>query len=98
MSFLNFQSGLAPEYDDLEAEFAKKFNLPPRSNWSDRELYAYDRYMDSIRSSASQYETAILEEKLMIAQDLLDVLDVATIAKKTRLTVEQVEELKNRAK
>ncbi|HEV2601413.1 MAG TPA: Rpn family recombination-promoting nuclease/putative transposase [Candidatus Babeliales bacterium] len=84
------------------------FNVLEQGNWSKKELEAYDRYLDQIRSSASQLETAydkgIVEGKmkgglakaLEIAQDLLDVLDVATIARKTGLTVAQLEELKKR--
>jgi predicted transposase/invertase (TIGR01784 family) len=35
------------------------------------------------------------EEKIEIARNLLDVLDVPLIAKKTGLTIEEVEQLKN---
>ncbi len=64
------------------------------------ELEAYDRYLDEIRSQAAKIEFA--EEKgetkraLEIAQQLLNlnILDIATIAQTTGLTIEQVKELK----
>jgi len=78
------------------------FEILEQGNWSKVELEAYDRKLDEERSRISQLETA--EDKgqargeqkkaLEIAAKLLDVLDVATIAKKTGLTFDQVEELK----
>jgi len=38
------------------------------------------------------------EERIEIAKNLLDVLDVETIAKKTKLTIKEVEELKKDSK
>ncbi len=90
------------------------FNVLVQSNWSKKELEAYDRYLDSIRSAASQLETAEeigmakgiakgiakgmaegeLKKALEIAKELLDVLDVATIAKKTGLSPQKIQELK----
>ena len=80
------------------------FDVLAQGNWSKLELEAYDRYLDSIRSAFSQLETAEaigrqegkLEEKLAIAKELLKlkVLDSATIAHTTGLSIEQVEALK----
>lgn len=105
-----------------EPVLEEAFDILAQSNWSKRELEAYDRYLDAIRSSASQLDTAeeigmargiakgieqgitqgiaqgiaqgITQEKIEIAKQLLDVLDVATIAKKTGLSVEEIEKLK----
>ena len=40
-------------------------------------------------------EEARKEERIIIAKNLLDVLDVETIAKKTGLTVEEIKKLKH---
>jgi predicted transposase/invertase (TIGR01784 family) len=89
------------------------FGILAQSNWSKRELEAYDRYLDSIRSAASQLETAeeigmakgmakgmekgMVEgerkKALAIAQQLLDILDVPTIAQKTGLSIQEIESL-----
>jgi predicted transposase/invertase (TIGR01784 family) len=95
-----------------EPALQEAFDVLEQSTWSRQELEAYDRYLDSFRSSEGQIEAAKkgareegrlegkeegrLEEKLAIAQQLLDVLDVAAIAKRTGLSIEQVEELKNK--
>jgi len=74
------------------------FDVLAQSNWSKKELEAYDRYLDAIRSSASQLDTAYdqgrFESKIEIAKQLLDVLDVDTIAKKTGLSIKEIEKLK----
>jgi len=78
------------------------FNVLAQSNWSKNELEAYDHYLDAIRSSASQLETAEdrgiakgeLKKAVEIAQQLLDVLDVETIAQKTGLSLSEIEKLK----
>jgi len=85
------------------------FDILAQSNWSKNELEAYDRYLDSIRSYVSQLDTAYdkgkfegniegilkgkMEGKLEIAKQLLDILDIDTIAKKTGLTIQDIEKL-----
>jgi predicted transposase/invertase (TIGR01784 family) len=69
-----------------------------------KELELYDRHLDAMRSSVSQLETAEeicraegrAQATLELAQQLLDVLDVATIAKKTGLTVKELQQLKKK--
>ncbi len=89
---------------------SEAFDVLEQGNWSTQELFAYDAYLDTIRTTASQIESAKRigkedghvkgkadgkrEEKIAIARELLDVLDVETIAKKTKLTIHEVEELK----
>ena len=104
------------------------FNILAQSNWSKRELEAYDKYLDAIRSAASQLETAfekgiakgmekgIAEGKaegkaegmaegkakgekkkaIEIANQLLDILDIETVAKKTGLSIDEIKSLKNK--
>jgi predicted transposase/invertase (TIGR01784 family) len=85
-----------------EPALQEAFDVLAQANWSIKELEAYDRYLDAYRSSEGQIETAEKRGKhlkaIEIAQNFLDILDVATIAKKTGLTVEQVEELKKNQK
>lgn len=90
-----------------EPLFEEAFDILAQSNWSKTELEAYDRYLDAIRSHVSQIETAEergeargevrgeAKAKLKVAKALLDVLDVDTIAQKTGLSIDQVEELKS---
>ncbi len=69
-----------------------------------KELEIYDRYLDVMRSSVSQLETAeeigiakgIEKGKAEVAKKLLGVLDVKTIAKTTGLTIEEIEKLKKK--
>jgi conserved hypothetical protein (putative transposase or invertase) len=90
------------------------FDVLAQSNWSKNELEAYDKYLDAIRSAASQLETAEeigmakgmakgiakgkieggKEKAIEIAKQFLDICDVATIAKKTGLSIKEVEALK----
>jgi len=88
-----------PEFDDA-------FQLLSRSNWSKAELTAYERYKDDIRSHEGQLDFAEqkgkmegkLEGKLEVAKQLLDILDVETIAKKTGLSIKQIKDLKKESK
>lgn len=86
------------------------FTILAQGSWSRTELEAYDRYLDAIRSAKSQLETAeeIGREKgiaageargerkkaIDMAQKLLNVLDVTSIAQISGLTIEEVEALK----
>jgi predicted transposase/invertase (TIGR01784 family) len=89
-----------------EPELKEAFDILEQSQWSTAELEAQERCLDAIRSQADQIKTARIEGKeegreegreekaIEIALQLLDVLDAATIAKKTGLTIDQVEQLK----
>ena len=80
------------------------FNILAQSNWSKKELEAYDKYLDAIRSAASQLDTAFekgiakgeKKKSIEIAKQLLDILDIETIAKKTGLSFAEVKDLKNK--
>jgi predicted transposase/invertase (TIGR01784 family) len=99
---------IPPSLNDVT--FREAFMVLAQSNWSRAELEAYDRYLDAMRSYASQLETAEeigeargeikgeakgrLAEKIALARELLDDFGIEKIAKKTGLTLEQVEALK----
>jgi predicted transposase/invertase (TIGR01784 family) len=86
------------------------FGVLEQGNWSIPELEAYDAYLDAARSAAGQLESAEdrgeargeargiekgrLEEKMRLAEQLLDVLDVDIIAQKTGLSIADLEKLK----
>ena len=96
------------------------FNILAQSNWSKKELEAYDKYLDAIRSAASQLETAFekgiakgmekgiakgmaegkaegeKKKAIEIANQLLDILDIETVAKKTGLSIDEIKSLKNK--
>lgn len=81
------------------------FEVLSQGNWSKKELEAYDRYLDSIRSALSQIDTAeergiakgieqgARESKISIAKKLLDTMDSVTIAQITGLSIEDIEKL-----
>jgi predicted transposase/invertase (TIGR01784 family) len=81
------------------------FDVLEQGNWSRGELEAYDAYLDAARCTASQLETAEergeirgqLKEKMNIAEQLLDVLDIQTIAQKTGLSITDIENLKKKS-
>ncbi|HEV2601210.1 MAG TPA: Rpn family recombination-promoting nuclease/putative transposase [Candidatus Babeliales bacterium] len=79
-------------------EIKDAFDVLERANWSVAELEAYDRYLDERRSYAGKIQYAEEQKALEIANNLLllNNLDIRTIAQITGLTVEQVEELKNK--
>jgi len=61
---LSRQLASGENYDKLVPENLKNsvleeaFNVLAQSNWSKKELEAYDKYLDAIRSAASQLDTA----------------------------------------
>ena len=86
-----------------EAEFTDAFGVLARSNWSNKELLEYDQYLDIWRSEAGRTESAEerglakgkIETKIEIAIDMLKAnFDVEVIAQMTRLSIEQIKELK----
>ncbi len=87
-----------------EPVLKEAFDVLSQTNWTRSELEAYDKYLDATRSLTSQLDTAEergelkgkLEEKITIATALLDVLDIETIAKKTGLSVNQIEKLRDK--
>jgi predicted transposase/invertase (TIGR01784 family) len=85
-----------------ETDVQEAFDILEQGSWSKAELEAYDRYLDAIRSSASQLETALEEGELkgelkrarLIAKKLLTIHDNDTIAQITGLTLEDVQKLR----
>lgn len=92
-------------------ELQEAFKVLEQGNWTNKELEIYERSLDAIRSYNSGIATARNEgkeegkvegiaegemrSKMEIAKQLLDILDVATIAKKTGLSIQDIEKLKN---
>lgn len=89
-----------------EPVIKEAFDILSQSNWTRSELEAYDRYLDAFRSASGQFDAAYelgetkgkeegkLAGKLEVAQQLLDILDIPTIAQMTGLSLEQVKQLK----
>jgi len=82
------------------------FEIIEHGNWSVKELETYDRYLDAFRVIEGQVDSAKRaglaegitkgerKKAIEIAQKLLDVLDIETIAKKTGLTSFEIKKLK----
>jgi predicted transposase/invertase (TIGR01784 family) len=78
------------------------FHVLAKGNWSREELLAYDRYLDQMRSRYDELKTACIEGeeigkkggKREMARQLLDILNVETIAKKSGLSIQEIEKLK----
>lgn len=82
-----------------EPELDTALDLLAQGHWSVQELEAYDKYLDAERSQAGQLSAAKREAVHEIALELLrDGLDVARVAKITKLSIEQVEELRKNVK
>ena len=85
-----------------DTDIVDAFTTLQEATWSQEERARYIRYQDAERSAKSMLETAHedgiekgkIEEKIEIAKNLLDVLDKETIAKKTGLSIEEIEKLK----
>jgi len=83
------------------------FDILERSNWTLQDLAVYEKSLDLLRERFSQIMTAREEGELKgrlqgdfearynVAKQLLDVLDVETIAQKTGLSIAEVEKLKS---
>jgi len=78
------------------------FDILAQSNWSIRELEAYDRYIDAMRSRENQLETAYEDGKMegeinkarIIAKNMLAAdMDITQIVKITGLNTKELEDL-----
>ncbi len=65
---------------------------------NDKERIAYNRKLENKSLEKSLFKSALMEHeyktKIEIAKNLLDILDVETIAIKTGLSIGEIEELK----
>ena len=89
----------APPASFKESELDAALDILEQSHWSIAELEAYERYLDGIRSEIDRLESVKQEgeykKTIEIALELLrDGLDVARVAKITKLSIEQIEELR----
>ncbi len=93
-----FMLNKIPEAFNEYPALKEAFTLLEQGNWSKKELEEYDAYLDYFRSSESKLESAYNDGEInkakTIALNLLDILDSATIAQKTGLSIQEVEELK----
>ncbi len=93
--FLRYADGLQKVPASLkDPVITEAFDVLEQGNWSNSELTAYDSYLDALRTTVSHIETAERRTKFEIAQALLDILDIHTIAKKTGLSISEIETLK----
>ncbi len=95
------------EYENIE-EFKTAFLTAQIYNWNREELEIYDYVSMQEGKRLSELETAKLEgekrgikkgerkKQIEIAKNLLDVLDIETIAQKTGLSKKEIEELRKR--
>jgi len=95
---------------DNLVELKEAFLVLNKTNWEIKELNEYELTLDRMRSEAGKIDFATekgeargieigkaegrLEEKINLAQQFLDVLDIETVAKKTGLDIETVKKLK----
>ncbi len=80
---------------DNLSELEEAFLVLNKNSWKIKDLEEYERRLNSIRIKNDEIDTAKYEEKIKIAKQLLDILDVKTVAKKTGLDVETVKTLKS---
>jgi len=95
-----------PKQLQTPVEIEEAMDELKQGNLSPKELGAYDVYLDARRVEQSVKETlirrskkegikeGIKEGKIEIARQLLDVLDIETIAKKTGLSIDEIKKLK----
>ena len=100
----------APRKLTKEQDIESAFEILNTATWNKKEHERYFRYVDGIRVEQSVIETAEMEgvekgrkegreegrenEKIKIAQQLLDILDDKTIAKKIGLSIEIIKKLR----
>ena len=81
------------------AEFQEAFKIANQHNWTKDEMEVYDYINLKEMEEANAIETAKkegkMEGKIEIAKNLLDILDIETIALKTGLDIEEVRKLKS---
>jgi hypothetical protein len=85
--------------DDFKAKGLKKAKETlDIMKLNDKERIAYNRKLENKSLEKSLFKSALIEReyktKMEIAKNLLDILDIETIAIKTGLSIEEIEELK----
>ena len=91
---------LIPKEFKDKKEFIKAFEIASQYNWNKKELEVYEyialKEFDRLNEIETAEEKGRIKEKVEIARNLLDVLDVETIALKTGLSVEDIEKLREK--
>ena len=93
---------LIPKEFENKKEFQEAFKIANQYNWSKEEIEVYDYINLKEMDEANAIKTAEKkgeikgksEEKREIAKNLLDVLDIETIALKTGLDIEEIKKLR----
>jgi predicted transposase/invertase (TIGR01784 family) len=85
------------EFDNIKA-FKQAFEIANKFTWNKKELEYYDSMDLKQADDKNALQTAIKKEKKEIAKNLLDILDIETIALKTGLSIQEVEDLTNESK
>ena len=82
------------EFDNIKA-FKQAFEIANKFTWNKKELEYYDSMDLKQADDKNALQTAIKKEKKEIAKNLLDILDIETIALKTGLSIQEVENLRD---
>ena len=84
------------EYENIK-EFQEAFQIANKFSWNKKELEYYDsmdlKQADDKNALETAVKKSIKKEKLEIAKNLLDILDIKTIALKTGLSIKDVTNL-----
>ena len=89
------------EFDNIKA-FKQAFEIANKFTWNKKELEYYDsmdlKQADDKNALDTAEKKGANKEKIEIAKNLLDILDIETIALKTGLSIQEVEDLTNESK
>ena len=100
--FINNASSfdLIPKEFDNILEFQEAFQIANKFTWNKKELEYYDsmdlKQADDKNALETARAKAKKENSIEIAKSLLDILDIETIALKTKLSIQEVANLTNR--
>jgi len=102
--FLKYAEDMQTIPDTLKSpDMQDAFQILNKSTWTPEQLISYDRLLDEMRLQKNRIRHSHkegeakgrLEEKINLAKQFLDILDVETVAKKTGLDIEMVKKLKS---
>jgi predicted transposase/invertase (TIGR01784 family) len=85
------------EFDNIKA-FKQAFEIANRFTWNKKELEYYDSMDLKQADDKNALQTAEKKAVSKVAKNLLDILDIETIALKTGLSIQEVEDLTNESK
>ena len=89
---------LIPKEFEDKKEFQEAFKIANQYNWSKEEIEVYDyinlKEMDEANAIKTAEKKGAKAKQIEIAKNLLDVLDIETIALKTGLDIEEIKKLR----